>query len=279
MNTDVSDTYIWKASKKNNKQHAFFLPRDIRCLIVGKSGSGKTTLLSHLLLEPGILDYNTLIICGNSLHQPEYKVMEAAFKKKLSKSQIKVLFEEQHDVEECGGIDKLMDSYNGECKGGDIQSNFYTDVNSIPDPTEQDVNRKNILILDDVMLDSQNKAEAYFSRGRHNNIDVFYISQSYFRLPRQTVRENANFFIFFPQDKKNLVHIFNDHCSADGISFQTFNQFCNDVWSENKHNFVVIDTTRSNVNTGKYRKNLTHYWCPHYDQLYGNGEPLLSSYK
>ena len=79
---------------------------------MGKSGFGKTVLLTFLLLEPGALDYNNLIICGQSLHQPEYKVMRAAFKKGLSKSQIKVLFECQDDVIEQGGIERVMQEYD-----------------------------------------------------------------------------------------------------------------------------------------------------------------------
>ena len=111
------------------------------------------------------------------------------------------------------------------------------------------------------MLGPQNKAEAYYTRVRHNNFDVFYITQSYFRLPRQTVRENANFFIFFLQDKKNLVHIYNDHCASDGISFDTFCKLCTEIWNEDKHNFLTIDTT-SPVDNGKYRKNLSDFWSP-----------------
>ena len=118
---------------------------------------------------------------------------------------------------------------------------------------------KNLLILDDVMLGPQNKVEAYFTRGRHNNIDVVYIAQSYFRLPRQTIRENGNLFMFFLQDRKNLVHIFNDHCSGDGIPFNIFSNFCNEVWRESKHNFVTIDLSKT-VNNGKYRKNLADFW-------------------
>ena len=72
------------------------------------------------------------------------------------------------------------------------------------------------------MLGPQSKAEAYYTRGKRNNFDVFYISQSYLRLPRETVRENANFFVFFLQGKNNLNHIYNDHCASDDISFNSF---------------------------------------------------------
>ena len=139
-------------------------------------------------------------------------------------------------------------------------------MSKIPVPIYQDPAYKNLLILDDIMLGPQSKAEAYYTRGRHNNFDVFYISQSYFRLPRQTVRENANFFVFFLQDKNNLSHIYNDHCASDDISYETFTKFCSNVWNDNKHNFVTIDLTRP-VNGGKYRKNLTEFWAPLYDKL------------
>ena len=60
----------------------------------------------------------------------------------------------------------------------------------IPDPSELDPNAKNLLILDDCFLGRQNKADAYYTRGWHNNCDTIFLSQNYFRLPRQTIREN-----------------------------------------------------------------------------------------
>ena len=256
------------------KNHSFLLPRDIRGIIVGKSGFGKTTILNYMLLEPDVLDYDTLIVCGNSLHQPEYKIMNAAFTKKLSKNQIKGIFEHQNEAMEEGGPENVIENVRENMCKGNINAEFYTDVSQIPDPTEHDPTQKNLLILDDIMLGPQNKAEAYYTRGRHNNFDVFYITQSYFRLPRQTVRENANFFIFFLQDKKNLTHIYNDHCASDGISYETFCKFCSDVWNDNKHNFVTIDITQP-AYCGKYRKNLTEFWSPMYDQLIQCNESRL----
>ncbi len=59
-------------------------------------------------------------------------------------------------------------------------------------------------ILDDCFRGKQSKAAAYYTRGRHNNCDTLYISQNYFGLPRQSVRENSNFIILFPQNTKSL---------------------------------------------------------------------------
>ena len=105
----------------------------------------------------------------------------------------------------------------------------------------------------------QNKAEAYYTRGRHNNCDTIYIAQNYFRLPRHTIRENSNFIILYPQDTKNLIHIHADHCAGD-IPLLEFKQFCHRVWSE-YHNFVTIDLTSTPTN-GKYRQNFNRFYFP-----------------
>ena len=211
--------------------------------------------MTHLLMAPNVMDYNKLLVCGRSLHQPEYKIMQQEFRRGLSKNQVASFFWNQRNHKE-NDIETTMDLVRKR-KGG-VDASFFEDVNMIPDPSEHDPSHKTVLVLDDVMLGPQNKAEAYFTRGRHNNVDVIYITQSYFRLPRQTIRENSNMFIIFMQDRKNLVHIYNDHCAGDGIPFDDFSNFCNAVWRENQHNFITIDLSRP-VNNGKYRKNLSVY--------------------
>ena len=98
---------------------------------------------------------------------------------------------------------EAIEEYTG-IKRGSIKANVYGDCTMIPDPSELDAVEKNLQILDDCFLGPKNKAGAYYTRGRHNNCDPFYLSQNYFRLPRQTIRENANFIILFPQVAKNL---------------------------------------------------------------------------
>ena len=114
----------------------------------------------------------------------------------------------------------------------------YDACQDIPDPL--DPTQKNLLLLDDCSLGKQNKDEAYYTRGRHNNCDTIYIAQNYFRLPRHTIRENSNFIILFPQDVKNLTHIHPGHCASD-ISLLEFKQVCHRVWIE-KHTFITIES-------------------------------------
>ena len=88
---------------------------------------------------------------------------------------------------------------------------------------------------------------------------MIYKPQSYFRLPRQIIRENANLFLPFPKKGKILSHIYQDLCSADDLSFDMFNLMCSDWWRTGKHNFITIDLSKP-INDGKYRKNFNGYW-------------------
>ena len=47
----------------------------MRSIIVGEDGCGKANLLLKLLLIDDWLDYDKIILCGTSLHQPEYQLL------------------------------------------------------------------------------------------------------------------------------------------------------------------------------------------------------------
>ncbi|CAF4423365.1 unnamed protein product, partial [Rotaria magnacalcarata] len=88
-------------------------------------------------------------------------------------------------------IDKLPKKVKTKCN-----VEYYEDCDSIPVPGDVDKDKKNVFIFYDIMTNSnQNKAEDYYTRGRHNNTSSIYISQNYHKLPRQTMRSNANILI------------------------------------------------------------------------------------
>ena len=239
------------------RKHHNLLHRHLRALIVGKSASGKSTLLYNLLLKPW-LDYDNLLVFGNSLHQSEYQIIKTGFEHGLGKEQIANVFRNQEQLLQAGiSPTRAIEEYTGP-KDNDITASFFTNCELIPDPSELDPGKKNLLILDDCYLGRQNKAEAYYSRGRHNNCDTVFLSQNYFRLPRQSIRENCNFLILFKHDTKNINHIYADHCSE--ISLEEFRNFCNQVWKI-KHAFVTIDLT-SSIENGKFRRNLSTFYIP-----------------
>jgi hypothetical protein len=144
-------------------------------------------------------------------------------------------------------------------KKSSIDCKFYKTSEDVPDPRELSSDKKNLMIFDDLQLEKQNKCETYYIRGRHSNVDCFYLAQNYFKLPRQTIRENANFICLFPQDLKNLNHIYNDHVSTD-MSKEEFRKLCKTVW-ERTHGFLVIDLT-SKKNDGKYRFGFDVFYIP-----------------
>lgn len=256
---NVSNVFSWRnrLKKRNNSP---LLPTNVRGLIIGKSNCGKTTLLLNLLLQPDWLDYDHLYVFGKTLHQQEYRILKKGFEVGLSKKQIANIFTNQNEFDKVKlPALEVIDEYSG-VKKGNIKAEFFENCASIPDPTELNVEDKNLLILDDCFLGPQNKAEAYYTRGRQNNCDTFYISQSYFRLPRHSVRENSNFIILFPQDAKNLHHIYADHCEGD-MSLDEFKQFCRTVWESAPHQFITIDLSSGKLE-GKYRKNLDCFYLP-----------------
>ena len=93
-------------------------------------------------------------------------------------------------------------------KKSDVKCNFFETASDVPDPRDLNSEDKNLMIFDDLLLERQNKCECYYIRGRHRNVDCFYLSQNYFKLPRQTIRENANFFMpFSARFKKCKSHL------------------------------------------------------------------------
>lgn len=115
------------------------------------------------------------------------------------------------------------------------------------DLTPQDVEKYSVVVFDDI--NSPNIAP-FFSMGRHRNINVFYLCQSYSKAHKH-LRDNINFLILFKQDDLNLKHIYNNHVGND-FSFKQFRNLCHNCWDRNKFGFIVIDKERSK-NNGKYR--------------------------
>ena len=231
-------------SRRFNSQ---LLPRSIRGLLIGKSGCGKTTLLLNLLLRPGWLDYNNLQVFGKSLFQPEYKIIKKAFEEKLPKEAIIRLFDKQneimaHNMSPAQVVELMAKNLD---EPADIECNFFETSDDVPDPSDLSSTKKNLMIFDDLQLERQKKCETYYIRGRHSNVDCFYLAQNYFKLPRQTIRENANFICLFPQDFENIDHIYNDYVSTD-MSKKEFKYLCKTAWNQ-PHGFVVIDLTSKKI--------------------------------
>lgn len=203
--------------------HGPLLPSSIRSLIIGPSNCGKTNVMISLIIHPDGLRFENVYVYSKSLFQPKYEYLRSVLE----------------PIKEIG---------------------YYTYSNSndpILDPSEAKQN--SIFIFDDVICEQQDPIRAYFCMGRHKNISSFYLAQTYSRVPKQLIRDNANFIILFKQDVTNLRHVYNDHVSPD-ITFEEFLEMCSKCWNE-KHGFLVIDKD-ADIDKGRYRKGFDNYIKP-----------------
>ena len=108
-----------------------------------------------------------------------------------------------------------------------------------------------VVIFDD-MLGAKNSSQIdeLFTRERHDDLDVYFISQSYFGLPRQSIRNNSDRLILFKQTLRDVQTMYHDVGAFDMI-YDEIKEMCRVAWSE-KFNFLCIDMTK-NKNEGKYR--------------------------
>ena len=108
-----------------------------------------------------------------------------------------------------------------------------------------------VVIFED-MLGAKNSSQIdeFFTRGRHEDLDVYYISQSYFALPRQSIRNNSDRLILFKQTLRDVQSMYYDIGAFD-MNYDDFKLMCHKAWDE-KDNYLCIDMTK-NKNGGNYR--------------------------
>ena len=83
-----------------------------------------------------------------------------------------------------------------------------------------------IIVFDDILGSSNSKfIDQFFIRGRHKNLDNYYLSQSYFDLPKRTIRYNSNKIILFSQTLKDIEHIYRDVAGYD-MNYDEFKDLC-----------------------------------------------------
>ena len=89
-----------------------------------------------------------------------------------------------------------------------------------------------------MMLDSnQNLSDPFSTRGRHSDLDVYYLTLSYFDLPKTTIRNNSIIISLFQQTLKDVEHINRDIASFD-MSYDEFKNLCREAWNE-KYNYLL----------------------------------------
>ena len=108
-----------------------------------------------------------------------------------------------------------------------------------------------VVIFDD-MLGARNcsQIDEVFTRGRHEDLDVYYISQSYFALPKQSIRNNSDRLILFKQTLRDVQSVYYDYGAYD-MKYDEFKEMCHKAWS-GRFIYLCIDMPKYRDN-GKNR--------------------------
>ena len=152
------------AGKKFKKLYPFMPSDTFRMLICGNSGSGKTNLLYHMLIKP-LLHYDEIYLYARNLEQDKYK--------RLTQKMIEL----SHKL----GYEIL-----------NVSNDEITPV------TEMDkADNQKLVIFDDYVCDKkQRQIIDYFIKGRHKNCSVIYLSQSFYKTPKD-IRLNCSHYCLY----------------------------------------------------------------------------------
>lgn len=205
-----------------SRRHGTMLPITIRGIVCGPSNCGKTNVVLSLLESPHGVRFENVYVYSKSLQQPKYRYLERVLA----------------PIDEIGYF------------------TFSNNSDVIP-PSEALPN--SIFIFDDVACDKQNTIREYFAMGRHSSVDCFYLCQTYARIPKHLIRDNANLLVLFKQDGTNLKHVYNDHVNTD-MSYEDFGALCRECWQQ-RYGFVVIDKD-SPLDGGRYRRGFNEFAVP-----------------
>lgn len=212
LSLEVNNIKIEPDSSVN--RHSSLLPNTIRSIICGPSNCGKTNAMISLLLHKNGLKFRNVYLYSKTTFQPKYCFLSEIFKRVCGVNFF--LFNDNADVI---SPDKVLPN--------------------------------SIFIFDDVACENQEHIRNYYCMGRHKQVDCFYLSQTYSKIPKQLIRDNANFLLVFKQDYINLKHIYNEHVNSD-MEWADFKKLCCKIWVDS-YSFLLINKD-CELNNGRYRK-------------------------
>jgi len=135
------------------RKYGAVLPSTIRAIVCGPSNCLKTNVLISFLESPHDVRFENVYVYSKSL-QAEISILG-----------------EFVIIDEIGYF------------------TFSKNIDVVP-PSEARPN--SIIVFDDVACDKQDTVRKYFSMDRYSHVDCFYLCQSYARIPKHLIRDNAN---------------------------------------------------------------------------------------
>ena len=133
------------------------------------------------------------------------------------------------------------------------------DVNNRIEDYSPNKKRKVLIVFDDMIADMINNKKVnpvvteLFIRGRKLNISIAFITQSYFKVPKDVRLNSTHFFIMKIPNKRELQQIALNHSSD--IDFKDFMKIYKKC-TAGPYSFLVNNTTLPSDDPLRFRKNL-----------------------
>ena len=226
------DEYTNENIIEHNSKWPFIPDHPYRILIISGSGSGKTNALLNLINnQPGI---DKIYLYAKDPYEKNYQYL-------INKSE-KVGLNHFNDP-------KAFMEYSNDIQ--DVYKNIedYSPIKK----------RKVLIAFDDMIADMINNNKLnpivteLFITGRKLNISIVFITQSYFKVPKDVRLNSTHFFIMKIPNKRELQQIALNHLSD--IDFKDFMNIYKKCTVE-PYSFLVNDTTLPSDDPLRSRKNL-----------------------
>ena len=125
------------------------------------------------------------------------------------------------------------------------------DVYKSIDECNIDKERKILIVFDDMFADMINNKKLISIRGRKLNISPVFITQSYFKVPKDVRLNTTHFFISKIPNKRELQQIAINHSSD--VRTKDFINIYKECAAK-LYSFLVNDTTLASDNPLKFKK-------------------------
>ena len=232
--------YVNENKTEHNKNWSYISDHPYR-VIIGGWRSGNTNLLLNLTENPP--DIDKIYLYGKDPYEAKYQS----------------LINKREGV----GIDYFNDP-----KAFIEYSNDVDDVYKNIDEYNPDKENNVLIVFDDMIANMIHNKKLnsiiteLFIRGRKLNISLVFITQSYFKVPKDVRLNTTHFFIMKIPNKRELQQIAINHSSD--INTKDFANIYRKCTAE-PYSFLVNDTTLASNNPLRFRKNLFNIYNKNHD--------------
>ena len=226
------DNYTNENKTEHSSKWPYVADHPYRILIVGGSGSVKTNALLNLINNQP--DIDKIYLYAKDRYEAKYQYLINK-REKVGLDHFncgKAFMEYSNDIQD---VYKNIENYN---------------------PGEK---RKILIVFDDMIADMINDQKLnlvvteLFIRGRKLNISIVFITQSYFKVPKDVRLNSTHFFIMKIPNKRELKQIALNHSSD--IDFKYLIKIYKKCNAE-PYSFLVNDTTVPSDDPLRFRTNL-----------------------